>query len=237
MPLASLGRRAGKLSLINLIFVLATSHISYFADLLWVSLRNYRQIHRSVGWIVAILRDRFISLQDDIRNPQTLSGSTQFPVRTRRASPPQAIAEEAPKIKYHRSYHVDQAGPGVIALKDVEAFLSRLIKERRISGPWEFQSTSHKNVMSLINFYESDDLIYLVYEYEHLPVSLGCVAEIVDFSEADIATVCREVLDGLHYIHMELRISYGAVDCSNIFLTWNGEVKLGTQDFSIFNMR
>ena len=53
--LASAGRRAGTLSLINLIFVLAASHLSHLADLLWVSLRNCRRMHRAIGWTVAII--------------------------------------------------------------------------------------------------------------------------------------------------------------------------------------
>lgn len=53
--LASAGRRAGTLSLINLIFVLSAVHLSHLADLFGVSLRNCRRMHRAVGWIVAIL--------------------------------------------------------------------------------------------------------------------------------------------------------------------------------------
>lgn len=53
--LASAGSRAGTLSLINLIFVLSAAHLSHLADLLGVSLRNCRRMHRAVGWIVAIL--------------------------------------------------------------------------------------------------------------------------------------------------------------------------------------
>lgn len=49
------------------------------------------------------------------------------------------MADEKPK--YHKAYNIDQAGLGVIAIKDVEA---------------------------LLDFYESHSLTYLVYEYEHL---------------------------------------------------------------------
>lgn len=37
----------------------------------------------------------------------------------------------------------------------------------------------------------------LLYEYVHLAIPLGGLTGIVDFSKADIATVCREILDGL----------------------------------------
>jgi serine/threonine protein kinase len=160
------------------------------------------------------------------------SHSTRFgiPIRSSQDHPALArIPEEKLKIEYHKSYNVDQAGPAVIALKDVEAFPTCLIKVRRIPKSWRFQAASHKNLISFIDFYHAHGLIYLVYEYEHLAISLGCVVGTADFSEADIATVCREVLNAIHYVHSELGISHGAVDCSNILLTWTGEVKLGAQ--------
>ncbi|OJJ85999.1 uncharacterized protein ASPGLDRAFT_44995 [Aspergillus glaucus CBS 516.65] len=99
------------------------------------------------------------------------------------------------------SYNVDQAGYGVIALKDVEEFPTFLIKKRQIPKSWPFQEASHKHLVSLTDFYTESSSICLVYEYVHLAIPLGCLAGIVDFSEADIATVCREILDGLIYIH------------------------------------
>lgn len=75
------------------------------------------------------------------------------------------MADEKPK--YHKAYNIDQAGLGVIAIKDVEAFPTYLIKKRR-SKPWRFQRASHENLVSLLDFYESHSLTYLVYEYEHL---------------------------------------------------------------------
>lgn len=66
-----------------------------------------------------------------------------------------------------------------------------------------------------------------MYEYEHLAISLGCVAGTVQFSEADIATICKEVLEGLNYIHTVLKTSYGLLNFSNILLTWQGDVKIG----------
>jgi hypothetical protein len=79
----------------------------------------------------------------------------------------------------------------VIALKDVEGFTVCLIKVRRIRKSWRFQAASHKNLISFLNSYDAHGLVYLVYEYEHLAISLGCMVERVDFREADIATICK----------------------------------------------
>jgi hypothetical protein len=50
---------------------------------------------------------------------------------------------------------------------------------------------------------------------------VGRLAEALEVirAETDIATVCREVLQGLEYIHSELRVAYGLINDKNIILT------------------
>lgn len=52
---AGAGRRAGKLTLINLIFPLSTIHLSYLADLLGITWHTCRKIHRATGWMAVTL--------------------------------------------------------------------------------------------------------------------------------------------------------------------------------------
>lgn len=54
-PISSAGLRAANLSLINLIPLLASPHLSFPADLLGVPLRTYRQLHRSAGLMSLVL--------------------------------------------------------------------------------------------------------------------------------------------------------------------------------------
>ncbi|GLA32612.1 hypothetical protein M752DRAFT_267379 [Aspergillus phoenicis ATCC 13157] len=143
------------------------------------------------------------------------------------------LKEEVPRIGYHKTYNIDQAGPGVIALGDVQGLPTFLIKKREIAKSWKFCKAAHENLELLVDFYVDSSSLWLVYEYEHLAVSLGCVAGIVDFSEADVATVCRETLRGLAVIHSELGISHGSVNCSNILLNWKGEIKLGRRNYPL----
>jgi len=75
--------------------------------------------------------------------------------------------------------------------------------------------------------------IQFIIIYYSEPVTLGGLAGIVDFSEADIATVCREILDGLVYIHSKLGISHGSVDRSNVLLNRKGKIGLGRQDLAL----
>lgn len=180
---------------------------------------------------------KFLTGRDNATRSQTpIDRSYRFgiPIKAHRNDLSHLTAkEEQPTAKYHKSYNVDQAGYGVIALKDVEGFPTFLIKKRQIPKPWTFQEASHKNLVSLADFYTESSSICLVYEYVHLAIPLGGLAGIVDFSEADIATVCKEILDGLVYIHSKLGISHGSVDCSNVLLNREGKVQLGRQDLAL----
>ncbi|OJJ83542.1 uncharacterized protein ASPGLDRAFT_48091 [Aspergillus glaucus CBS 516.65] len=173
---------------------------------------------------------KFLTGRDNATRSQTLiDRSYRFgiPIKAHRNAPPlSTVKEEQPKDNYHKSYDVDQAGYGMIALKDVEGFPTFLIKKHQIPKSWTFQEASHKNLVPLTEFYTESSSICLVYEYMHLAIPLGGLAGVVDFSEADIATICREILDGLVYIHSKLGISHGSVDCSNVLLNRKGEIQL-----------
>lgn len=53
--LTGAGRRAGELALINLIFPLSATHLSYLADLLGITWRICRRIHGATGWMAVAL--------------------------------------------------------------------------------------------------------------------------------------------------------------------------------------
>ncbi|KAJ5639157.1 uncharacterized protein N7484_007019 [Penicillium longicatenatum] len=157
--------------------------------------------------------------------------STRFGVPIKPSIPSQNIITRTTgrKVNYHQTYNIDQAGFGIIAIKDIENFPICLLKMRegRNEELRKLKTTSHRNLVSLVDSFRSDAKINIVYEYEHLAISLGCAAGTVQFNEADIATICKELLRGLRYIHSDLKISYGLLDCSNILLTYDGGLKLG----------
>lgn len=49
------GHRAGELAMINMIFLVSALHLSYLSDLLGITLRICRRIHRAAGWSMAAL--------------------------------------------------------------------------------------------------------------------------------------------------------------------------------------
>jgi hypothetical protein len=174
------------------------------------------------------------TLNETVRSHETAkdhkkSQSTRFPVKAS-VWESKSRSKAKPKSQYHRSFHVDQAGKGVISLKDVEGFPVCLMKKRSEPTGRTFQLSQpiiHKNLVSLVDTFYSQHKIFLVYSYEHLAVSLGCVAGAVQFNEADIATICKELLEGLVYLHETLEVAHGFLDCSNIILNSGGEVKIG----------
>lgn len=138
--------------------------------------------------------------------------------------------EKDSQIQYHRSYNIDQAGPGVIALKDVEGFPVCLLKQRKTCQDRIFRQLrriSRKNLVPLIDVFHSKGSVFLVYEYQHLAVSLGCAIAKIQFSEPDIATICKEILEGLQFIHYELKITHGSINIASILLTWTGQLQIG----------
>lgn len=60
--MATVGRRAGTLAIINLILPLSTIHLSSLADFLDIYLQTCQKIHRATGWMaVALLSIHVIS--------------------------------------------------------------------------------------------------------------------------------------------------------------------------------
>ena len=55
LSISESGRRAGTLSLINMIIPLAGPHLGFLADLSGIPLRTFRQVHRSAGLMSLVL--------------------------------------------------------------------------------------------------------------------------------------------------------------------------------------
>ncbi|KAE8371167.1 hypothetical protein BDV26DRAFT_276657 [Aspergillus bertholletiae] len=89
-------------------------------------------------------------------------------------------------------------------------------------------STHNENLVNLIGVFLQQQLAYLVYSYHPFAIDLGvaCATPDVRFCETDIATICRSVLKGLHYIHANLYISHGDIILKNILLSEDGSVRI-----------
>ncbi|KAJ6102607.1 cell surface metalloreductase (FreA) [Penicillium sp. IBT 16267x] len=71
------GNRAGTLSLINAVFLVASCYLSNVADLFGIYLRNCRRIHRAAGWMVLSLVSLHVFAKLLIQQPESLDGSSR----------------------------------------------------------------------------------------------------------------------------------------------------------------
>ncbi|KAF3481567.1 uncharacterized protein GIQ15_04326 [Arthroderma uncinatum] len=85
--------------------------------------------------------------------------------------------------------------------------------------------TSHPNIVNLQDAFIDERDVYLAYERMDLP--LEQLHSDIKLEERHIATICREVLLGLSYIHQQLQICHLSVKCSTIFLSTQGHIKIG----------
>jgi tRNA A-37 threonylcarbamoyl transferase component Bud32 len=89
------------------------------------------------------------------------------------------------------------------------------------------KTSTHPNIVSYIDSYIVEDRLWVVMEY----MGNGCLTELLNqyeavrLTEKHIATICRETLRGLQYIHNLNRI-HRDIKSDNILLGVNGEVKL-----------
>jgi len=89
------------------------------------------------------------------------------------------------------------------------------------------KTSKHPNIVNYIDSYIVDDKLWVVMEY----MGNGCLTELLNQFEAvrlgekHIATICRDTLKGLQYIHNLHRI-HRDIKSDNILLGTNGEVKL-----------
>ncbi|EDN11150.1 predicted protein [Histoplasma mississippiense (nom. inval.)] len=86
--------------------------------------------------------------------------------------------------------------------------------------------TSHVNLVNLKAAFIDKEIVYLI--YERVDLSLNHLHSCVSLKEAHIAAICKEVLQGLSYIHRELHIGHGEIRSSNVFVTLSGVIKIGT---------
>ncbi|OJZ80140.1 hypothetical protein ASPFODRAFT_708659 [Aspergillus luchuensis CBS 106.47] len=144
-------------------------------------------------------------------------------------------------MNYVKVRELDQAGRGFIALKDADRLPLVLVKIRPSITPKQRRSLRRALHQYMVRFYgfQSDEArITLIYPLELLAVSLACVTNSpgVQFSESDAATICKEVLLGLDYIHSELEIIHGDIDYTNILLNIDGESKIDIGDSMIWGI-
>ncbi|MCJ1422777.1 hypothetical protein MMC29_000657 [Sticta canariensis] len=150
------------------------------------------------------------------------------------------LARTFPNRSYHHLMTIEQAGPAVIGVDDTDGRKRVAIKRvRKPEGSvHQVPPSTCDQIVNIKDMYvENDDVVFV---YEQMDVSLRHMTGILQdrpLKAFQIAAICREVVSGLLYMHEELGLAHGALNCSTILLDLNGRVKIANVGDSFIEKR
>ena len=155
-----------------------------------------------------------------------------------------------PWIKYRKFMKLNQAGLATIIYHNTghrDRYLLVTIKEEKADKDQfgQLLSFNNANMVNLPDICYFEQTVHLI--YEHVNVSLRQIQSTPrgSLNHCKISLICKEVrsrkihwmeifcslqiqvLNGLEYIHLELQVFHGALDCGNILVGSDRSVKIG----------
>ncbi|KAL2048941.1 hypothetical protein ABVK25_010794 [Lepraria finkii] len=163
---------------------------------------------------------------------QQFSTGSRFPPRQKTSASPQGFTCQRgnPWQAYYAILKEDQDGGEftIAHKKEVQHPVVAIKRESYTDNSQIKRLTrcSHENIVSLYRAYFEEGSVYLIYEC--VDVSLAEIQSTPrgKLASYQIAAVCQEVLQGIRYIHNELKILHGSVRVDNVMVNRNGSVKL-----------
>ncbi|KAL2368813.1 hypothetical protein RJ035_004100 [Blastomyces gilchristii] len=150
----------------------------------------------------------------------------QRPQKLRRMIPVSSqqslTAEENPWNRFQRSFKLSQAGQGILVYKRSAPFDERIFKEMKAKDKsWlsKLQHVSHKNVVMLHEAMYHDDIINIFYEVMDVSLAQIFRTPIGPLSQFEVAAFCKEILEGLDYIHSHLELVHGDLSSECVLLS------------------
>lgn len=140
---------------------------------------------------------------------------------------------EHPSKKYLSCWTIEQSGEGQISMGNYFGYSTVVIKKLDFEGNATSFSrlgrATHSNIVSLLEAFYDNNIVYLVYNYSGFAFSLSQVASTpsVNFTESELANICKATLRGLQFIHEGLKIGHGRINSRNILLFESGDIKIG----------
>ncbi|KAL4745467.1 hypothetical protein BDW72DRAFT_211315 [Aspergillus terricola var. indicus] len=98
--------------------------------------------------------------------------------------------------------------------------------------------TDHKNLVNVQELYLAQDTLTVTYDSWGISLlEISRLYNIFARDERAVATICKETLRGLSYIHNEVGIAHGNISCGTVILTGNGLVKIADVGESMLQER
>ncbi|KAL3459608.1 kinase-like domain-containing protein [Aspergillus heterothallicus] len=91
----------------------------------------------------------------------------------------------------------------------------------------QLSKTCHPNLVNLREVFIATGSVFFVYDKWGMSLhEILRLSPVFQLGEVEVATICKEVLRGLQYIHKVLRISHGSLTLENIQIMEDGSVKI-----------
>jgi serine/threonine protein kinase len=149
---------------------------------------------------------------------------------------PMTGRDQSPWTEYKRNLRTEQAGEVIIAYdRKMKEFAIKEVKGCRRDWLLKLKAISHTNIVRFVAGFFYKGSIYLVCDL--MTTSLADVLSVLKLPFNEVAIVCKDVINGLCYLHKDLMVSHGAISGENILLSKAGDVKLGAFSLLVHQRR
>ncbi|KFZ18316.1 hypothetical protein V501_01287 [Pseudogymnoascus sp. VKM F-4519 (FW-2642)] len=85
----------------------------------------------------------------------------------------------------------------------------------------------HANIVEALDAFTTETSFFIV--LEHMPLSIDQIVQCAKYpTEKQLAAILKQILDGLVFLERE-GLEHGSLDCSNVVLSTEGDVKIANQ--------
>ncbi|EEH20211.1 serine/threonine protein kinase [Paracoccidioides brasiliensis Pb03] len=154
------------------------------------------------------------------------SECSQKPQKLRRMIPGSSqhcfSAEGNPWDQYQRSFNLPQAGHGILVHTKSVPFDERIFKQIEVKDKSflsKLRPVSHRNIVTLHEAMYHEGRINVFYEVMDVSLAQIFRTPISALRPFEVAAFCKEILEGLDYIHSHLELVHGELSSESILLS------------------
>ncbi|EKV19137.1 Serine/threonine-protein kinase bur1 [Penicillium digitatum PHI26] len=134
-----------------------------------------------------------------------------------------------PWDRYRKNFKINQAGPGWVIHTNDATFTEGIIKEVKTtkSELSRIITSHHKNFVDLREAIYYEGAVFLIYEIMDVSLAQVFSSPLGRLQLFEVAAFARELLTGIEYMHINLKITHGALSSNSVLLSVTGAVKIG----------